>query len=62
MPQQMSGYSDEGSLWRENYLKNAVMRIINEIREKRKRPKLTDFISLYRDKRNEKGADKSQVK
>ena len=58
MPQQMSGYLDEGSLWRNNCLKNVVMRVIDEIHEKRKRPKFADFISLYRDKKHEKGANR----
>ena len=35
---------------RENSLKNVVMRIIIEIRERKKRPKLADFIKVYREK------------
>ena len=62
IPQQMSGYADEASLYRENCLKNSVMRIINEIRVKRKRPKFIDFFSLYKDACKEKGVDKSKVK
>ena len=62
IPQQMSGYADEAALYRENCLKNSVMRIINEIREKRKRPKFIDFFSLYKDACKVKGVDKSKVK
>jgi len=38
------------------------MRIIIEIRERKKRPKLADFIAVYREKKNEAGASQSQVK
>jgi len=42
---------------RENALKNVVMRIIIEIRERKKRPKLSDFIAVYREKKALEGAD-----
>ena len=42
---------DLGQVQRENALKNVVMRIIIEIRERKKRPKLSDFIAVYREKK-----------
>ena len=33
---------------RKNLLKNVVMRIVNEIRERKRRPKLGEVISVYR--------------
>ena len=39
---------------RNNALKNVIMRIIINIRDRRKRPKLSDFIAVYREKKNEK--------
>lgn len=47
---------------RENSLKNVTMRIIIEIRERKKRPKLGDFISVYREKKQEIGADPKSIK
>jgi len=38
------------------------MRIVIEIRERKKRPKLSDFIAVYREKKNEPGASKMNVK
>ena len=38
---------------RENLLKNVVMRIIVDIRERKKRPKLSDFLEVYREKKME---------
>jgi hypothetical protein len=38
------------------------MRIVVEIRERKKRPKLSDFIAVYREKKNEPGASKMNVK
>ena len=43
----------DAQAYRENCLKNVVMRIIIEIRERRKKPKLTDFIAVYREKKEE---------
>ena len=54
-------FSDERAA-RENALKNVVMRIIIEIRDMKKRPKLGDFILVYREKKQEAGANKAQVK
>lgn len=47
---------------RNNALKNVIMRIIINIRDRRKRPKLSDFIAVYREKKNEKDADAMNVK
>ena len=52
----------EDQVYRENALKNVVMRIIIEIRERKKRPNLADFIAIYREKKNEPGASKDAVK
>ena len=41
-------------------MKNVVMRIVIEIRERKKRPKLSDFIAVYREKRNECKGDKAE--
>lgn len=49
-------------MYRQNCLKNVVMRIVLEIRDRRKRPKLSDFINIYKEKKNEAGASKSMVK
>ena len=38
------------------------MRIIIEIRERKKRPKLSDFIAVYREKKMEAGADPASIK
>jgi hypothetical protein len=40
----------------ENQIKNVVMRIVIEIRERKKKPKLKDFIQLYKTKKNIKGS------
>ncbi len=40
----------------ENKLKNVAMRIILDIRERRKKPKLRDFIELYRTNKHKEGA------
>lgn len=48
--------------YRENCLKNVVMRIIIEIRERKKRPQLSDFIEVYREKKNQPGADPKAIK
>ena len=49
-------------LLRENALKNVIMRIVIEIRERKKRPKLSDFIAVYREKKLEVGADPFSIK
>ena len=54
--------ADTGQTQRENALKNVVMRIIIEIRERKKRPKLSDFIAVYREKKQEAGADPASIK
>lgn len=33
------------------------MRIVIEIRERKKRPNLSDFVAIYREKKNESGAN-----
>lgn len=48
--------------FRENCLKNVVMRIVIEIRERKKRPKLSDFIEVYREKKSQQGADAVSIK
>ena len=35
-------------IYRKNLLKNVVMRIVNETRERKRRPKLGEVISVYR--------------
>lgn len=40
-------------------IKNVVMRMIVDIRERKKRPKLSDFMAVYRSKKNEPGAKES---
>lgn len=40
----------------ENRLKNVVMRIVIEIKERKKRPKLGDFIQYYKERSNQPGA------
>jgi len=40
---------DEGACYRNNGFKNVVMRLILEIREIQKRPKLADFLSIYKE-------------
>lgn len=47
---------------RVNALKNVVMRIIIEIRDYKKRPKLADFIAVYREKRIENDGSKAKIK
>lgn len=41
---------------RENALKNVAMRIIIDIRDRKKKPKLRDFIKLYSTKKHLPGA------
>jgi hypothetical protein len=55
VPQRIEEIDDE-QVKRENQLKNVVMRIIIDIRDRKKKPKLTDFIKLYRTKKNIPGA------
>lgn len=52
----------DGQAFRENCLKNVVMRIIIEIRERKSRPKLSDFITVYKEKKNEPDASKKKIK
>ena len=42
--------------YRENALKNVVMRIIIDVRDRKKRPKLSDFLSVYRERKGEENA------
>lgn len=55
IPKSIGMVSDEQAA-RENSLKNVVMRIIIEIRERKKRPKLSDFLKVYREKKNQPNA------
>lgn len=48
--------ADERKNHRENALKNVVMRIVIEIRDRKKRPKLADFLSVYRLRKSEPNA------
>lgn len=56
-PKIFPGQVNLAQIQRENALKNVVMRIIIEIRERKKRPKLSDFIEVYRKKKELEGAD-----
>ena len=51
IPKQLENLNED-QISRENALKNVVMRIIIEIRERKKRPKLSDFLNFYRDKKH----------
>lgn len=54
---------DDGQIRRNNAFKNVVMRIVLEIREKAKRPKLADFISIYKDqKSNAEPGEEAMIK
>ena len=57
-----TSHVNDAQAYRENCLKNVVMRIVIEIRERKKRPKLADFIAVYREKKNETGAKKEDIK
>ena len=50
------GDVDDPMATRENKLKNVVMNIVIEIRERKKRPKLSDFMAVYKMKRDEPNA------
>ena len=50
------GAVSEDMASRENSLKNVVMNIIIQIRERKKRPKLSDFMAVYKTKRDEPNA------
>ena len=39
----------EGAIRRNNAFKNVVMRIVLDIREIHKRPKLADFLQIYKE-------------
>jgi len=43
---------DEEQARRENVLKNVVMRIVIEIRERKKRPNLSSFLKVYKEKKD----------
>ena len=47
---------DTGKIYRKNLLKNVSMRIVNEIRERQKRPKLEDVMAIYRARKDEPNA------
>ena len=49
-------YAPDDMVKRELALKNVVFRIIIEIRERKKRPKLSDFLAVYKTKKNEPDA------
>jgi len=51
IPKQLTRLSAE-QMSRDNAFKNVVMRIVIEIRERKKRPKLSDFLTFYRDKKH----------
>ena len=51
MPERIENIGDDAAK-RENRIKNVVMRIIIEIRERKKKPKLRDFIHLYKSKKH----------
>ena len=52
MPRNLIRMTEE-QCYRENALKNVIMRIVIEIRERKKRPNLSDFVAIYREKKNE---------
>ena len=56
IPPTERGIVDEGMARRENTLKNVVMNIIIKIRERKKRPKLADFMADYRTKKGDANA------
>ena len=56
IPPTERGIVDEGMARRENTLKNVVMNIIIKIRERKKRPKLADFMAVYRTKKGDANA------
>ena len=42
--------------FRENRFKNVVMRIVIEIRDRKKKPKLSDFLKVYKAKKDQPNA------
>ena len=56
IPPTERGVVDEGMARRENTLKNVVMNIVIKIRERKKRPKLSDFMAVYRTKQGDANA------
>ena len=44
---------DDAQERRENRFKNVVMRIVIDIRDRKKKPKLSDFLKVYRTKKSE---------
>ena len=52
------GYIQEdlAKIYRKNLLKNVTMRIVNEIRERKKRPKLSEVMDIYRARKDEPDA------
>ena len=55
MPKTIGDVTDDMAT-RENFLKNFVMNIIIQIRERKRRPKLSDFMKVYKTKRDEPNA------
>lgn len=47
---------DLNQITRKNLLKNVAMRIVEEARERKKRPKLSEVMDIYRAKKHEPGA------
>ena len=48
--------TDEGMITRENILKNMCMNLVIDIRERKKRPKLSDFMAVYKSQKDEPNA------
>jgi len=48
--------AEQAALFRKNLLKNVVMRLVVEGRERKKRPKLGEVLSVYRRKKHEPNA------
>ena len=46
---------DDGKIYRNNAFKNVVMRIVLDIREQAKKPKLADFLSIYKEQLKKTG-------
>lgn len=56
IPKTIGGTITDEMATRENHLKNVVMNIVIQIRERKKRPKLSDFMAVYKLKKDEPNA------
>ena len=53
---------DDGKIYRNNAFKNVVMRIVLDVREQAKKPKLADFLSIYKEQLKKTGQNPQEVK